>query len=558
MLWGIVIALSVNTGSLTNAVDFTIPATISLNEDTLNMPGSITVASSGTLTINSGRTYNTSGSSVLTTVNGTINSAGTVSGGSSRLNFASGSTYTHNQNGGTISTATWNANSTCEITGITTTEISSGAGQAFGYYNWNCPSQSAYISLRTGFAVTNAIQGNFTVVNTGSNAVHFSSSDESAATINGNLVISGGQLDIAYSSSTNRTVNVLGSFSMSTGTLNVSVSSSNSGTLNIYGDFSHTGGTISETSSTTGEIVFKKTGTQTYTSGGTISNTINFTVDSGSTLQTASSSTAITGGGSFTLSSGAALGITSTAGITSSGATGNIQVTGTRSFSTGANYTYNGSEAQATGNGLPSTVNNLTINNSSGVNLSANTTVNGTLTLTSGNVITEANTLSISSTGGVTRTSGHVVGNLKKNVATGATSRTFEIGDSSSYTPINVSFGNVTSAGDLTSSTTASDHPIITNSGIIAAKSVNRYWTITNSGVSLDTYSITFNFAAGDIDSGASTNNFYVGKLEGGTWTLSAIAARSATSIQATGMTSFSDFQVGESSRAGNLFELFE
>ncbi|MBI2556043.1 MAG: Ig-like domain-containing protein, partial [Planctomycetes bacterium] len=260
----------------------------------------------------------------------------------------------------------------------------------------------------------------------------------------------------------------------------------------------------------------------------------------------ASSSTSITGGGTFTLSSGATLGITSTAGITSSGATGNVQVTGTRSFSTGANYTYNGSAAQATGNGLPSTVNNLTINNSSGVTLSASTTVNGTLTLSSGNVITGANTLSISSTGSVTRTSGHVVGNLQKNVATGATSRTFEIGDSSNYTPINVSFGNVTSAGDLTASTTAGDHPSITNSGIIAAKSVNRYWTMTNSGISFDTYSATFNFAAGDIDSGASTNNFFVSKLDGGTWTLPAIATRSATSIQATGMTSFSDFQVGE------------
>ena len=40
MLWGIVMALSVNTGSLTNAVDFTIPTTISLNETTLNIPGS--------------------------------------------------------------------------------------------------------------------------------------------------------------------------------------------------------------------------------------------------------------------------------------------------------------------------------------------------------------------------------------------------------------------------------------------------------------------------------------------------------------------------------------
>lgn len=53
MLWGIVMALSVNTGSLTNAVDFTIPTTLSFNKATLNMPGSITVASSGTVQFDS-------------------------------------------------------------------------------------------------------------------------------------------------------------------------------------------------------------------------------------------------------------------------------------------------------------------------------------------------------------------------------------------------------------------------------------------------------------------------------------------------------------------------
>jgi hypothetical protein len=40
MLWGIVISIGFNTGSQINAVDFTIPATLSLNEATLNMPGS--------------------------------------------------------------------------------------------------------------------------------------------------------------------------------------------------------------------------------------------------------------------------------------------------------------------------------------------------------------------------------------------------------------------------------------------------------------------------------------------------------------------------------------
>ncbi|MBI3124761.1 MAG: T9SS type A sorting domain-containing protein, partial [Ignavibacteriales bacterium] len=89
--------------------------------------------------------------------------------------------------------------------------------------------------------------------------------------------------------------------------------------------------------------------------------------------------------GTFTLSSGATLGIGSADGITSSGSTGNIQTT-TRNFDTAAKYTYNGSSAQVTGNGLPASVNTLTINNSNGVTLTSGVNVTDYLTMTSGNI----------------------------------------------------------------------------------------------------------------------------------------------------------------------------
>jgi hypothetical protein len=108
----------------------------------------------------------------------------------------------------------------------------------------------------------------------------------------------------------------------------------------------------------------------------------------------------ISGSGAFTLNSGGTIGIGSADGITSSGATGNIQATGTRSFSTGANYTYNGTSAQATGNGLPSTVNNLTINNTAGVTLTASTSLTGDLTVSSGTFDLGANSANRSSSGG--------------------------------------------------------------------------------------------------------------------------------------------------------------
>jgi len=93
----------------------------------------------------------------------------------------------------------------------------------------------------------------------------------------------------------------------------------------------------------------------------------------------------ITGVGIFNLGSGATLQIGSTAGITTAGATGNIQTT-TRTYSTGANYVYNGTSAQVTGTGLTqNTPANITINNPGNtVTLSANTNMSGILTVKAG------------------------------------------------------------------------------------------------------------------------------------------------------------------------------
>ena len=118
----------------------------------------------------------------------------------------------------------------------------------------------------------------------------------------------------------------------------------------------------------------------------------------------------ITGSGDFILSSNATLEIGSTLGISASGATGNLQVTGMRLLNPMANYIYNGTVAQVTGNGLPATINNLTINNSAGVTLSTDISVSGLLNLGSSNLSTNSNVLSfgtsVSNLGSITMTSG--------------------------------------------------------------------------------------------------------------------------------------------------------
>jgi hypothetical protein len=298
-----------------------------------------------------------------------------------------------------------------------------------------------------------------------------------------------------------------------------------SGTVGVAGTFTPGTNTYTITGST---INFNGTGAQTVPAF----NYNNLTIS------------AARAANNVTLASSGTIGVAGTLSDTATFTSGGI-------VSTGSTVAYNGSSSQtvtvlsplASGSIM---YNNLTINNASGVTLGGNVTVGGTLTFTSGNITTASSTIYLNSTGTASRTSGHVIGNFKKNIATGATSKTFEIGDAANYTPVSIAFVSVTTAGDLTASTTVGDHPNLATSNINSAKTANRYWTLTNSGIVFTDYSVTFNFVSGDLDSGANAGSFVVGKYSTGTWSYPTIGARTATSTESTGVTSFSDFAVGE------------
>lgn len=344
-----------------------VTSNITVDQVVIETGGQVTINNAFTLRIanGTGTDLNVFGTLQTNSTAGNVtgNNAGIRVNGGASISFNSGGTYIHNVNGEGIPTATWDANSNCNITGVTSTiPTAASFNQTFGNFTWNCAGQTAILSLAGNLRTIN---GNFAVSSTGLT----------------------GTAELRLSSGTEATLAVAGNFTMSAGTLNFN---SGLGTfaMNVAGNYTHSGGTITET----GSIVFNgtyngATGMQTYTSGGTVSNTINFTVNSGAYLQMAAPETIISGGGTFTLSSNATLGITSSAGITSSGVTGNIQVTGTRTFDSGANYIYNGTSAQNTGNGLPATVSNLTFDNSGGaVTFNSERNITDNFTIASGSV----------------------------------------------------------------------------------------------------------------------------------------------------------------------------
>ena len=213
----------------------------------------------------------------------------------------------------------------------------------------------------------------------------------------------------------------------------------------------------------------------------------------------------------------------------------------------------NGTGTQNIGGTLSSTFPYLLLNKTAGnVVLGINTSVSNTLTFQAANVAiinTGAFLMIVSNnaTAAVVRTGlGHVNGTLRRAVATGTNTYNFAIGDATNYTPASLVLTGVTVGGNMDMFTSTPDHPQLATSGYDGAKSVNRYWTLSQSGVTLTSYNPTFTFVAGDLDGGTTTANLLVAKYESSAWTFPTVGTRTATTTQATGVTGYGEFALAE------------
>jgi hypothetical protein len=517
----------------------------------------------------SGNSMGAGAGATFTIEGGTVNVAG-------RLQTTSAVTYT--QTGGTVNTATvGNASTTTgafDLSAATNSFTMSGGTIVVVQANTTNQTKVDYrvaastssitggtLQIGSGATTTNFV---FQIAGLMPNLVVDNTTNAKTATIFTNSPASQA-LDVTVNNNAtlNLNANPLTAANVSIGT---------GATLNLNGTTLTTGGTSftnngTLTGTTAGSTLtfLNASAAQSYSGTGTVTSPLDgLTVDSPSgltlsstgnipTLNARLSRGTVTNSNKITLGTGAASAVQTVlgkAGLATSG--GAYDTSPTFSLGTGAytvSYQAEGG-SRTTGFEIPATrsVTNAIVNNANGVTLAGgNLTVTGTLTLTSGNVTTAGSTLAIGSAGTVSRTSGHVVGNLQKNVATGANvSRTFEIGTGVDYAPVTVLFASVTGAGNLTATTVAGDHPNVASSGLNTSKSVNRYWNVTNSGVAFTTYSATLNFVATDVDAGANTASFTVRKFDNPLWSSPAVGTRTATSTQATGLTGFSDFAVGE------------
>lgn len=459
--WSAATSTPVSTdGSITIRSPHTVTVTSAVSVDEL------TVEAGGQLKVNAGQTITiVNGQGTDMTLNGMIVNQGTITP-TGTIVFNSGSTYEHAQNGGAIPTASWDVNSTCLITGYTTVtgnppNYTNMFAQEFGHFTWNCTGQTSSSEISLGGNLS-TIKGNLTVLSTGSGNLQLANTVVGNTSVSGNFVLSGGTFILA--------------------------NTSNTVTLNVAGNFTMSGGSLQKGGGT-GNFNFNGSAKQTFSkSGGTISGAINFAilnnaiVDFGTSVLNGTDPT-------FNLNAGGTIITAHTQGISTNAGTGSIQVTGTKTYNNGAHYTYNGTVAQVTGNGLTG-VNQLTIDNPAGVTLSAVTTVSGKLNLVNG-ILTSTTTNYMA----VTNTSvGAIVGGkatsfvngplrwlLPAGLASGS-SYSYPIGKGSVYLPF-VLVNPITGTGTITAQVEAFNaNAGGTVDGTLNSKSTTEYWSLVTSG----------------------------------------------------------------------------
>lgn len=342
-----------------------------------NATSTLTIANGGTLSFTGILTTGGAlGSNGRLIVNGTlIVQQGATMANTSTTKFTVGSTgiYRHNYTttAGTIYNAGWTAGGQMQITGYTTnTATPVGLNQPFQNFVWDCPNQQTDIYL-TG-NVFSTINGNFSVINTGTNILGLDPSIDRTLNFNGSLLLSSDVFFDLNFNSTNTTINLVGDL-----------------TISSDDALAHQGSGVAT-------IIFTGTSLKTLTSSSLLSTPVDFEISSSSTVFVPNGNF-FSGPGNFLLHGTLRLGSTNSSGaLLQDGSDGNIQMSGTISFSPLSTLVYAGTSAQFISNGHPSgTGINCEIDNSNGVTLSTNVTIGGNLTLTSGNVNVGARTLTL-------------------------------------------------------------------------------------------------------------------------------------------------------------------
>jgi RHS repeat-associated protein len=455
----------------------------------------VTVASGGDLEVDAGKTLTVANGSGVDLANGgTIGVSGTITQAASSEVDVNATGFTVNSGG--------------LLTGNGTSQ---GSKPAF------VVNSGGSFTIGSGGSLTTGGNGpmSLTVGAGGAATVNGSISGPDAITVNGSLAVPGGSVALASTSN----LQVGGTLSVS-GSGSVSAVRANAGSVGQINN----GGSVSLSGTSTFSINCSgcSSDTLTVTSGGTL--------DLGPTA-------VVNGAGALIVASGGTLKVGSANGITTGTTVGNVRTGGPDSYSTGANYEYKGSAAQATGGALPASVNNLSINDAGGnVSLSGSVTVSGNLALTTGDLLTGANTLTLANGATSTGTT-DVVGAAKRS---GPFTAGVSYGVGNPFNTVKFAYG-----GTLPTDITFILAKAAPSAGTFpeAVTPIARTYTISQAGGTGFSATLRLHYADTEL-SGNTESTLELWKLAGGAWSAQGKAGNDATDdwVEQSGISSFSDW----------------
>ena len=185
--------------------------------------------------------------------------------------------------------------------------------------------------------------------------------------------------------------------------------------------------------------------------------------------------------------------------------TGKIKISGdwtnNGAFTPGSGtVVFDGATPQTITNANGETFNKFTVDKSGGdLILNDDVAVTDTLTLTNEAVSTGANTLTLGegAEGTLSRTSGTIIGNFERHIATTTGTRLFPVGTASSYRPLTIDYSVApTSAGTVTVSHTnpggnfANLSPTLDDAGYTVERRSTMLWTMSASSIAGGTYDL--------------------------------------------------------------------
>jgi hypothetical protein len=491
------------------------------------------LTNNGTFTINSGTAFN----NCIFSITGTFNNSGTVNFGNatSRISFNANSLYDHQfttsngaipRNPFSATAVSWNATSTCRISGYTTNSTPpTGLNQTFGNFTWNTPNLNAGGSFFDFNGQLSDVNGTLTInsIGIGGDVIYLGISNTYTLNIDGNFIVNDGLVGFINDGGAIANINVLGDFELNGGFI---IMSTDLGTVNldVNGTFDLAGGDIDfsfggsvelslsgdlnlnsssiNVSSGTVNLTFDGA-SQDVTGSTVVVGALNYEVINGTTVNLGTSS--LTGDGNFLLSAGGTIQVASPQGLVIGTTQGNIRNAGTRTYTANSNIVYSGSNQNlgsewSSSGDLNGVAVNLELINGTVVNNTniGTTSLVGELELTNGRLnIGNSNTLTIQ--GVFTSTASGFVG--------GSTTSSLMFGGSGSLSALNFATGSE----NLSSLTMGRSGTLVLGTNLTVANSI----ALTGGNLDISGRTLTFNgtaiSSAGTGLISSSTSNLIIG-----------------------------------------------